>query len=213
MALIKERGSGADCLIDVGCGTGNVLRALIDATGITNVCAMDVSASCLDLVRERVGCPTVRASILDDAALVPLRGRFDFVVVAALLHHLVAGTRGGSRRDARRGLSNALSLAKPGGHLVVVEPVFAPRAAMAAVFWAKRITTTVTARRLPVFGYWNNVGAPLVSFYTQDEVVQMAQNLDDAEVVAVETEPRSLGRLDAVLRRADITVLVRRTAP
>jgi 2-polyprenyl-3-methyl-5-hydroxy-6-metoxy-1,4-benzoquinol methylase len=209
-AMIKERRSGADSLIDVGCGTGNVLSTLVDATDLTDVLAMDVSAACLDVARERVGCPTVLASILEVDDLAPLRDRYDFVVVAAVLHHLVAGTRRGSRRAARRGLSNALSLAKPGGHLVLLEPVFAPRAAMMGVFWVKRLTTAVTTGRVPVFGYWNNIGAPLVSFYSHEEVVRMAQNLDDADVVAVERQSWSLGWLDAVLTRADTTVLVRR---
>lgn len=210
-AMIKERRRGADSLIDVGCGTGNVLRTLVDDTGVTNVHALDVSASCLDVVRERVGCPTIQASILDEHDVAPLRGRFDFVVMAAVLHHLVAGTRRSSAREARRALSSALSLAKPGGHLLIVEPVFAPRQAMTAVFWVKRSMTVVTARRVPVLGYWNNVGAPLVSFYSHAEVVRMAATLDDAEVVSVERESRSLGWLDAVLTRADTTVLVRRS--
>jgi SAM-dependent methyltransferase len=209
--MIKELRSEADSLIDVGCGTGNVLRTLVDATGIADVCAMDVSAPCLDMVRERVDCPTVLASILDEDDLAPLRARFDFVVAAALLHHLVAGTRRRSLREARRGISNALSLAKPGGYLLLIEPVFGPRAAMAGVFWVKRLTTLFTGRRLPVLGYWNNIGAPLVSFYGHNDVVQMARDLDNGEVMSVHSEPRSLGRLDAVLTRGDTTVLVRRS--
>lgn len=207
---IAARQPRGGSLIDVGCGRGDVLEALARATGCTDLCALDISAESLAAARERTGCRTVLASVLDEEALRPLRGRFDVVVAAALLHHLVGPTRRASRRNARRGFANALSLARPGGHLLLMEPVWQPRAAMWAVFWVKRLTTTVTQRRLPLFGYWNNLGAPLVSFYGHDELLDLAARLPGAEVVEVERRDRDLGRLGWLLSRADTTLLLRR---
>ncbi len=160
-------------LIDVGCGVGNTLDFISRSADMTRLSAMDVSESCLVKTRERVECDTLHGSVLDRDFIAGLAGGYDFVVVAAVLHHLVGSTRRESRANAREAIGNSLMLLKPEGHLIIVEPVFRPRLAMDSVFWLKRTVSRVTSRRVGVLGYWANVGQPVVSYYSPDELNAM----------------------------------------
>jgi SAM-dependent methyltransferase len=123
---IRRLASEGSTLVDVGCGTGNVLAYLRAETGLRRLTGMDVSPRCLEQARERAGCETHRGSILDADLVKRLAGRFDFAVLGAVLHHLVGRTRRASRERARRALAHAVSLVRPGGHVIVHEPVFYP---------------------------------------------------------------------------------------
>ena len=57
-------------------------------------------AANLAKVEERLGCETHLASILDTARADEIGPRFDFAIVAAVLHHLIGSTRRDSRRLA-----------------------------------------------------------------------------------------------------------------
>ena len=199
-------------LVDVGCGTGGNLARLSKALKLTDVTALDASAESVAQAAERMPQATTRvASLLDDADVAPLRGQYDVVLMAAVLHHLVGATRAESRRNAEVGLANAASLARPGGLVVVLEPVFTPRGVAGALlapsdtlFWLKRAVTTVTDERLPVLGYWNNIGAPVVSFYGYTEVSSMIIKAG-LRPVSRQERAHSLGMLDRVVRRGDAT--------
>ena len=202
-------------LVDVGSGTGTNLARLSKALRIPDLTALDASAESLARVSERL--PQARThcvSILDEQALQPLAGEYDLVVMAAVLHHLVGSTRRESRALAERGLANAARLARPGGLVVVLEPVFEQRGLgvlvrpSGSIFWVKRVVTSVTSRRVPVLGYWNNIGAPVVSFYSGDEVAAMATRvgLDLAHRESREQRPGAIG---LVARRADDTFIYR----
>ena len=202
-------------LIDVGSGTGANLARLSKALRITDLTALDASAESLSRVRERL--PQARTqcvSILDGEALAPLAREYDVVVMAAVLHHLVGSTRRESRALAERGLANAARLARPGGLVVVLEPVFDQRGLGAVVrpngsiFWVKRVVTSVTSRRVPVLGYWNNIGAPVVSFYSGDEVAGMTSRAG-LELVHRDSREQRSGAIGMVARRADDTFIAR----
>ena len=200
-------------LVDIGCGSGNVLAYVQEATGLHHLTGIDVSPRYLKQARERVGCRTHQGSILDAALVKQLQGRFDFAVVGAVLHHLVGRTRGASRARARQALANAVSLVRPGGHAIVLEPVFYPSWTMGVVFYTKRIATTVTSRRLPLFDQWNNVGAPVVSYYTNEELMEMAGRDPRVEIAEIRSSPAylsSLQRAAFIRRREDTTLVIRR---
>lgn len=203
-------------LVDVGSGTGGNLARLARQLDVREIAAIDASAESLARVEQRL--PQARThclSILDSGALAPLRGQFDIVLMAAVLHHLVGPTRTTSRRLASEGLRNAASLARPGGLVVVLEPVFTPRGVLdhvanpsGALFWTKRIVTLVTSERVPVLGYWNNIGAPVVSFYSFHEVSNMVMEAGLRPVMRDERE-QTLGALDRVVMRGDATFVAR----
>ncbi|MGH8936706.1 MAG: class I SAM-dependent methyltransferase [Acidimicrobiia bacterium] len=199
-------------LVDVGCGSGNTLEYLRSRTGIRDVVGVDPSPAMLRLTAERLGCSTHRASVLQADLQERLGRSFDVAVMSAVLHHLVGRTRRASRWLAGRAMGNALRLVRPGGYLVVVEPVFYPAAAMTAVFYLKQAVATVFPHRVGILGRWNNIGAPVVSYLTIEELSAMAES-SGGRVVALESlECRLhwLVRLCGVRRRYDTTLVVQR---
>jgi SAM-dependent methyltransferase len=209
-----RRLAGEDAtLVDVGCGSGNVLAYLREKTGLRRLAGIDVSPRYLEQARERVGCETHQGSILDAGLVGRLAGRFDFAVLGAVLHHLVGRTRRASRERARLALAHAVSLVRPGGHVIVHEPVFYPPWAMDLVFYAKRLAATLTSRRLEILDQWNNLGAPVVSYYTNEELERMVADDPRAELLDRRSVPAYLSHLQRaafIRRREDTTLVVRR---
>ena len=168
---------------------------------------MDVSSVSLQRVNERMPrVQTALVSVLDDDGLTPYHDQFDVVVIAAVLHHLIGPTRKASARDAMHGLRNSFRLVRPGGTLVVLEPVFKPRVASSSLFWLKRGTTSVTDQRVPLLGYWNNIGAPVVAFYTAEQVKGMVEDAG-GQIIASQAIPERVGWGARVMRKDNLTVI------
>lgn len=204
---IAERAEEGASLIDLGCGAGNTLAHMLEATPVTDAMGVDVSQNLLDRCKELAGCPTRLGSIVDPDLPTLVGRRFDFAVVAAVLHHLIGPTRARSRAYARQAIRNALALLEPGGHLIVVEPVFAPRLAMDVVFYVKQAVSSITTRRVFVGdNYWTNFGAPVVSYYGNEELAAMLEG-EGAEIVARDIEPEPMGKLNLVLSKTNTTLV------
>lgn len=170
-------------LIDVGCGDGTVLKAFKDYTNITNFIGMDISKNYLELAEEKVGCDTFNGSILDLNLLEKIDKRFDYVVIGAILHHLIGENRDKSKELAKQALKNAFELLAPEGHLIISEPTYSPKESMDRVFNIKNIITKFTSDRVNILGYDNNIGAPVVSYYDRDILTQMMRELTSKEPV------------------------------
>jgi SAM-dependent methyltransferase len=208
---IAELGGGpGTSLVDLGCGAGNTLRFVREETGITDCFAIDVSANLLEKARESTGCDAIVGSILDPTLPEKVDRQFDFAIIAAVLHHLIGPTRKASKALAMSAVDNGLKMLKPGGHLVVVEPIFYPRVVMDGLFYVKKGFASLTTSRVELGGYWNNIGAPVVSYYTNEELEAMVQAGGRAEIVRRDIEPESLGRLNAVLNKTNTTVVMRK---
>jgi SAM-dependent methyltransferase len=208
-SAIAELAKEGASLVDLGCGAGNTLAHLVEATPVSDVVGVDVSQTLLDRCRDDVGCPVVLGSIVDPELAGILGRRFDFAVVAAVLHHLIGPTRARSREYARAAVRNALALLEPGGHLVVVEPVFAPRLVMDGVFYVKQAISSVTSRRVFIGdNYWTNFGAPVVSYYGNEELEALLE-AEGAHVVDRDIVPQALGRLNLVLSKTNTTLIAR----
>jgi SAM-dependent methyltransferase len=206
--FIRERSSAGSSLIDIGCGVGNTLEFVAESTGVENLAGIDVSTNCLAKTAERVPCELHHGSILDRQFVDGIGPRFDFAMLVAVLHHLVDRTRRRSKRNAEAAISHALRLLRPGGLLIVHEPSFEPRLAMDAVFYVKRTISLVTRRRVPVFGYWSNIGPPVVSYYGVEELDEMAR-AEGGAIVRRWAEQHALDRpVDLVLRATDLTLAV-----
>ena len=200
-------GPGAS-LIDLGCGSGNTLEYLRSATGVERVAGLDVSPRYVSLVEERLGCEAFLGSILDRELVEDIGPRFDFAVLAAVLHHLIGRTRSESRRYAELAIENARRLLRPGGYLIVHEPVYYPPSGMTALFYVKKGIARLASRRVTLFGYWNNVGAPVVSYYTNEALLEMAGPASLVEGdVREESVPRGMSR---VIRKTSTTLALRR---
>ena len=210
---INEQSNADSSVLDVGCGTGMLLALIDSQTGLSDLTGMDVSTNALTVADKRVQCQTIEASILDPDLATRLDRRFDFVVMAAVLHHLVGESRKRSRELAAQSLKRAMDLLTEDGHLMIVEPTFTPRWAMSMVFLGKRQTSRLTSRRIEILDTWNNIGPPVVSYYSPGELHELVTQAG-AEVVDVhniESKLRLLPRLVGVTGRWETTLIARRS--
>ncbi len=190
--FIRERAPVDASLIDLGCGAGNTLEYMSSHAGVERIAGLDVSSTYVEAVRERLGCDVYLGSILDESTVAKIDERFDFAVVAAVLHHLIGRSRRESQAYAGLAVANAKRLLKPGGHLIVHEPVFYPHLAMSAVFYVKKAMTRLTKRRVPIFGYWNNIGPPVVSYYTNEDLEEILRTGREGEIVYRDIQPAAV---------------------
>lgn len=210
-----DAGAGAS-LLDVGCGTGNVLKLLAENTPINELAGMDISRAYLDQCGTALPSSTMHLASLLDANLAEVIGRrYRYVMVGAVLHHLVGESRSESLAHARRGLLAAWSLIEPEGRLILMEPTFQPHWAMTALFHVKRLVSKVSSGRVSLFGYWNNLGEPIVSYFSHAELAREAAALAGAELLLeikmVRTLPAAW-RLVGVSERADSVLVLRKPA-
>jgi ubiquinone/menaquinone biosynthesis C-methylase UbiE len=107
-------------VVDVGCGTGNLLPLLRDAGGrVDRYAGIDLSPGMLRVARAKAGAADVRAEwITADAGRLPLRdAAFDTVVTASALHYW---------DDAAAGLAEIRRILRPDGRLLLVDWVRDP---------------------------------------------------------------------------------------
>jgi ubiquinone/menaquinone biosynthesis C-methylase UbiE len=101
-------------VIEVGCGTGNFTRHMLDRQSILG---LDVVKDCVIHLRERLGNPkNVETQILDiqDPAFLALRDfRADTVVCLNVLEHIC---------DDKRALRHMLEVLQPGGRAIFLLP-------------------------------------------------------------------------------------------
>lgn len=105
---LRELPSGYRVL-EVGCGTGNVLRTLEQACRDGLVVGMDLFSEGLEHARLRSHCPLVQA----DLQAPPFRAGFDIIGLFDVLEHLADDA------GALRGLRSML---QPGGRVVLTVP-------------------------------------------------------------------------------------------
>jgi len=96
-------------VIEVGCGTGNVLGALDSVCGRGFVVGMDLFAEGLAFARRRTTRPLVRG----DVSAPPFGSRFDLIGLFDVLEHL---------EDDRRVLRDLHAMLVPGGRLLLTVP-------------------------------------------------------------------------------------------
>jgi SAM-dependent methyltransferase len=203
-------------LLDVGCGSGNVLKLLVENTPVNEVAGIDVSRTYLDKCAALVpGCKTYLASILDKDLQAIVGRQFRYVLVGAVLHHLIGRSRSESLAYAREGLRGAWSLVEPGGALILVEPTFRPRWLMNLLFYVKRLVSKFTSRRVSLLGRLNNLGEPVVSYFSHTELLREAEKLPGADIVIDLKKMKSLPviwRMAGVTERAISVLIVRKRA-
>jgi SAM-dependent methyltransferase len=173
LELIDKHHTPGSSLLDIGCGTGNILQFIRQHTQVADLAGLDITQNYLDQAKANVDCQTILGSVLDDQLVQRVGPRYDFAVMGAVLHHLVGNTRRQSRANAQRAVRNALNLLKPGGILLIYEPAHYPRAFMSGVFWIKKLCSLLTSSRIELFSKWFNLGLPVVSYFTNEQLEQM----------------------------------------
>ena len=197
-------------LVDIGCGTGNLLEQVRAAAPLQTLAGIDNSVNYLSKTRERVPCTTFQGSILDRDFIESIPDRFDFAVLGAVLHHLIGRTRRHSRKLAMTAMRNSLSLLKPGGILLIVEPVFYPSILMDTVFYVKKILSRIIPGRIEL-RHGHNIGAPVVSYFTNEQLIRMIGALEGASLIDSEIREKRIGAFPAsILKRTNTTLVIRK---
>ncbi|GIF22071.1 SAM-dependent methyltransferase [Actinoplanes tereljensis] len=111
LTLISEVPEGAGRVLDAGCGTGNLTRAL-RAREPGEIVAVDMSPVMLERARRKnPGATHLRVDLDGDLAELP--GTFDAIVCGNVLYSLA---------DPARSMALLISRLNPGGRLVVTTP-------------------------------------------------------------------------------------------
>lgn len=95
--------------LEIGCGTGNVLRVLEETYGADRVIGMDMFQGALRYARRRTHCGLVQG----DMHLPPFGARFHLIGMFDVVEHF---------EDDNRLLTDARSLLEPGGVLLLAVP-------------------------------------------------------------------------------------------
>jgi SAM-dependent methyltransferase len=99
-------------VLEVGCGTGNVLRVLEDTCAKGSVTGMDLFPEGLRYARQRTGCPLV----VGDMMTPPFNdGRFGLIGLFDVLEHL---------SDDDKVLRHLAKMLAPGGSLLLTVPAY-----------------------------------------------------------------------------------------
>lgn len=207
IAWLKTHARDDQSLIDIGCGTGNILAFIKQNTPLRELAGIDITQRYLDQAAANVGCTTHLGSVLDDELCRKIGPRYDFAVMGAVLHHLVSATRRSSFANARRALVNATAMLKSGGHLLIYEPAHYPAAAMWGVFWLKRCGSAIAPRRLEVGKQWLNFGLPVVSYFTNEQLLAMFNAVGVELIEKQINDPKKLG---LGIRRTSSTFVLRK---
>jgi len=96
-------------ILEIGCGTGNVLRVLENNAGSSNVIGIDLFSGGFRYARQRTRCSLVQA----DMYLPPFNISFDVVAMFDVIEHLA---------DDVAALCQAHKLLKTGGKLLITVP-------------------------------------------------------------------------------------------
>lgn len=101
----------SECVLDLGCGTGNLTRALLQRLSHEGrVMAVDISSRMLAIARDKIRDPRVSWHH-GDVGTLPVAGEtFDRIVCCSVWPHL---------EDHRRAARSLLQMLKPGGSLHV----------------------------------------------------------------------------------------------
>jgi 2-polyprenyl-3-methyl-5-hydroxy-6-metoxy-1,4-benzoquinol methylase len=139
--VIAALPSGAQRVLDVGCGDGLLAADLVTA-GVAHVVALDADGAVLERARARHPCHVIEWRHGDVLTTALDAGSFDAVVSVAALHHM----------DAARAMTRFAHLVRPGGVVVVVG------LAATTVWDAPLAAVAVVAQRVfgVVYGRWEH---------------------------------------------------------
>jgi len=191
---LRDNSNESQSLVDIGCGTGNVLSSIKRSTPITQFSGIDITQNYLDQTERNVGCRTYLGSTLDTKFCNSIAGKFDYALMGAVLHHLVGATRTASINNALTAVTNAIKILKPGGHLLIYEPAHYPRFMMWWVFWIKKCFSLVASNRIEMGKKWINLGLPVVSYFTNEQIVDLIEEIKGVGLIDAQyNEPKKLG--------------------
>lgn len=109
-ALLGDRLDGSHTVLDAGCGTGGMLRWLLDGRGVVGAAGADLAAAAVELARERV--PEADLRVAPMSALPFDDASFTLVVTGDVLQHV-------PESEVEQSLAELRRVLRPGGTLLV----------------------------------------------------------------------------------------------
>lgn len=194
-------------ILDVGCGTGNILEYIYKETGISTLTGIDVDKESIRVAREK-GLKVLEGSILDDEFLKNINDKYNVVIFGAILHHLIGNSRRESFCLAKKAIQNGNLLLRQNGFIIILEPTFLPGFLMTIIFYIKKFLSFFTQERVTIFNRWNNLGPPIVSYFTPRQLIQMLLDFDMLKVIRVSQNKSKLNLLPKMFAIKKFEVLV-----
>jgi SAM-dependent methyltransferase len=108
--------------LDIGCGNGNFIKALINANIKANYFAFDLSLKMIEIARENLaGCDV--EFFVADGFKIPIKRniRFNVIHIDSVLHHLIGHTRGKSTNLIGKMLGLLIDKLDDDGILIIQE--------------------------------------------------------------------------------------------
>jgi len=160
-------------VLDIGCGDGKSLEKLkrhlhCDVYGLEEVETYKIKAN------EGILKEIYWMSILDNKKIKKINRKFDVIILSRVLHHLVSESPELSNKLSQKAIKNAFSLVKKNGEVIISEPLFEPAYLNRFIFYVKKIFSKLTSKRITLFGYWNNIGAPVVNYFTAQQIKKIS---------------------------------------
>ena len=214
VSIIEKLAHKDSTLVDIGCGTGNILEYIAGKTPVKKLYGVDVSQNCLNMIENKIECKTFCGSVVDDNFVNSIEEKFDFAILSAILHHIVGKSRTESRNLEMKAIFNAVKLLKTGGWLIINEPIFHPAFMMSILFYIKTFLTKFTSGRINILGEWNNIGAPVVYFFTNKQFFNFLSKLNNCEIIDKNINKLKLPfllHLAMIHNRTETTVILRKT--
>lgn len=173
--VLRRISSGARDVLDVGCGTGNLVRAL--ARHPVAVRGVDCDGATARLAQEQLrdlDNVTVTCEAFETMPAVP---SYDAIIAVAVVHHMpLAGT-----------LSQMRAMLRPGGRVLIVGCYREETA-------ADRAISTIALLVNPVFGFFKRRGAATSRVAMSAPTQQPTLSLDEIRAIASKVLPGSTVR-------------------
>lgn len=195
------RGKENLSILEIGCGDAISLKRISEVTKNSTFFGIESSESYIKywpFDKKNFIC----RSILEDSIESVVGKKFDLIIVPYLLHHLVGKSRSQSLKNVNKCLHSAKKMLNGGGHIIILEPTFEPYFLMTFLFYIKKIFSVFTGNRVGVFGYWNNIGPPVVSYLDQKNIKKIIynNNLKTVKIVQNSSKPSFLMRFFKIKR-------------
>lgn len=150
-------------VLDIGCGKGNFLKQAKETCPYAHLFGIDISIGMLAQAFN------ITSFICSSALLMPFKKEtFDIVHIDALLHHLIGAKRHECNLQASKAISEAVSVLRVGGYLLIAEPIYEPEFVGFMIFYLKKIIAFITKNKRV-----KGLGAPVVSFHTEENVLKL----------------------------------------
>jgi 2-polyprenyl-3-methyl-5-hydroxy-6-metoxy-1,4-benzoquinol methylase len=213
VCFLSENAMEGGLLIDVGCASGQLLGVINSKCPQLRLFGVDIAKNYINQCKENIPAAEIICDDISNKTIVEhLQKKFDFVVVGAVLHHIVSRTRKSTLALQERAIENAWALVNPGGYLIVEEPTYSPELIMAIIFHTKRFFSMFTKNRVTLLGHDNNLGAPVVLFLSHEYLRCLILKQEFACLIMDKQNKRPLSKIQRLcgIRKCTGSILIAR---